>query len=188
MRSQTGGVSARVLDREVRLAGGGNCAKRTAMIFHAGRGLPRECRGSSGAYLHVGAPALHRGRPVFKLGILAVGALLVRYRLAQVSAHRWWGGGALASSAPCSRRKKEARSNCSVSARRTLGRRRLRTRVAYHALPLPIRTEPNNPRGSRFTRAPHRAPHSAEGPLGSGPNQQALFLMQTVRVTRDLWA
>ena len=83
-----------MLDREVRLAGGGNCAKRTAMIFHAGRGLPRECRGSSGAYLHVGAPALHRGRPVFKLGILAVGALLVRYRLAQVSAHRWWGGGA----------------------------------------------------------------------------------------------
>lgn len=36
MRSQTGGVSARVLDREARLAGGGNCAWRTAMIFHAG--------------------------------------------------------------------------------------------------------------------------------------------------------
>ena len=51
-------------------------------------GLPRACRGSSGAYLHVGAPALHGGRPVFELGILAVGALLVRDRLAQVGAHR----------------------------------------------------------------------------------------------------
>ena len=39
-------------------------------------------------YLHVSAPALHGGGPVFELGILAVGALLVRDRLAQVGAHR----------------------------------------------------------------------------------------------------
>ena len=62
-------------------------AKRTRMTTFRARGcrpVPRvPC-----TYLHVSAPALHGGGPVFELGILAVGALLVRDRLAQVGAHR----------------------------------------------------------------------------------------------------
>ena len=55
--------------------------------------------------------------------------------------------------------------------------------------PFPFRSErkPTIPEGldSRERRTGRRTVLKA---LGSGPNQQALFLMQTVRVTRDLWA